>query len=620
MHPLVKEKLKNLPGSAGVYLMKDHAGVIIYVGKARNLRNRVSSYFFGEADHVKTRALVSDVADFELMLTRTEVEALLLERTLIRHHQPRYNINLRDDKEYPFVRIDFNMEWPRIEKVRRRKEDGATYVGPFGNAGLLNVMLRNVFRIFPLVRCTPHEFKNAKRPCTYYHMNLCLGPCTLPVEREQYVEHLQHALAVLQGKNRDLAQRLNQRMQEAAEAEQYERAGNFRDQLIAIKAINERQSAVVKDIEDGDAIALVHEDDRFAIHVVTVRGRLIIGGENFLVRSAVATDEEALGSFLLQYYDSRECPAHLVLPFAVPDIDGILQVATKAYGVQPRAYVAEKGESRSLVHLAKKNAAHHMEQAKLTSRRGLTELEMVRDLLRLPDLPQRIECIDISNLGETAIVASNVCFIGGKPAKDQYRHYNIETTGGQDDFGAIREVVRRRIERGLREDDWPQLLVIDGGKGQLSAALQAAAAFPNLALPIVALAKSRIIEASDTLARETVRSEERVFIPDQDVPIPLPEGSPPYRVLTRLRDEAHRFAINFHREKRTKVLQGSLLDRVNGIGPVLKKRLLERFEGLQGLRLASLEQLLTVKGMRENVAVELISRLKESEDQERMNA
>ena len=591
--------------------MKDASGTIIYVGKARNLKNRVLSYFHGEVDRHKTEVLVRHIHDLDLMLTRTEVEALLLERTLIRHHHPRFNITLKDDKEYPFVRIDFNEPWPRIEKVRRRRDDNATYVGPFGNAGMLNVMLRQVFRIFPLVRCGPHEFKNAKRPCTYYHMGLCPGPCCLPADRLAYVEHIEHALAALQGKNKELIENLTRRMLEAAAAEQFERAASFRDQIEAIKGIAERQAAVVSEIDYGDAIGLVHEGILFTVHVVMIRDKMIIGGENFHFRSELSTAKDVLSSFLLQYYDGRECPNHLILPFMVKDVAGILEVATKAEGNTPIAYVGEQGEARALLQLAKKNAAHHLQQMKSVQSRAATELEILKEMIGLEEVPRRIECIDVSNLGDTAIVASDVCFLDGKPAKDHYRRYNIsEGLGGQNDFGAINEVVKRRLERGLREDDLPDLLVIDGGKGQLAAALAAKADFPNLNLRIVSLAKSRLLEGSDSLTRESLRSDERVFLSESGDSIPLVEGTPAYRILTRIRDEAHRFAIGFHRMKRGKAFTRSVIDEIHGIGPVLKKRLLEHFGGLTGLKGASLEQLVLVPGMKENVAVELLIRLK----------
>jgi excinuclease ABC subunit C len=611
----LKEKIKHLPTQPGVYLMKDHKGTIIYVGKAKNLKNRVTSYFRGEAPSLKNRALVEDIRDFELIATNNELEALLLERNLIRHHQPRYNILLRDDKEYPYIRVHFDDPWPRLKKVRRRKDDGAFYLGPFANAGLLNTMLKTISRIFPLIRCSPHEFKAAKRPCNYYHMNMCLGPCTLPVNRDEYVQMIRNAVAILEGKNQAVRKQLKSQMEQAASEERFEEAAHLRDQLLALERIGERQIAVVQNCEDADAFGVHEDDDLVTIGVTLVRQYNIIGNENFTVGSAIDGMEDALGSFLLQYYQRRSPPPKIILPFTIDHRDQIQDILSQESATPIRIVSGRQGDLRDLVNHATQNARLHHEQTIQLNQRQKAELDMLQKLLKLEHFPRRIECIDISNTQETAIVAANVCFIDGKPAKDHYRRYHIKNTAGKpDDFASIEEVVRRRIERGIKEDHLPDLLVIDGGKGQLGAAQTAIREFPQLNLPCVSLAKSRL-QAEETPGTPQIqRSQERIFVPGQDTPIPLAEGSPTYRLMTRIRDEAHRFAITFHRQKRQALSHGSILDQVSGVGPVLKKRLLTTFGGLEGLKSASLDQLQAVKGVHEKLALSLYATLQEDNE------
>ncbi len=602
------EKLRFLPKEPGVYLMKDVKGTIIYVGKAKNLKSRVTSYFQSKDHTIKTRALVADIRDFELMLTKNEIEAILLERTLIKHHKPRYNILLRDDKEFPFIRVDFNETWPRLEKVRRRKEDGATYVGPFANPSILWTMLHTVMRIFPLIRCSRHEFANTQRPCNYYHIKMCLAPCTKPVDRNEYVFMVKNAVALLEGKNRKLVHELQQKMKEAAKQERYEHAASYRDQIFALQKIAEKQVVVVRDTDDADVIAIHEADEKFSFHVTMVRNCVVVGGENFVVAKQVETPEESLHSFILQYYDHRMLPSMIVLPFTIEDSDQLIQAISGESAPSTKTHVASNAEQRQLMALAEKNARHYLEQKDDTQKKGRVALEELQSTLKLDRFPERMECIDISNMQASAIVASNVCFVDGKPAKDFYRLYNIRSvTDSPDDFSSIEEVVRRRLQRAVADGDAPDLLVIDGGKGQLNAALKAKREFPEIDTTIVGLAKSRTDKKDRDWTQAPARTHERVFLPGAETALPLREGTPSYRLLVQLRDEAHRFAITFHRKKRSQTLQVSLLDQVPGIGPTLRKRLLETFGSINAIQNASIDQLTTVKGMKESVAVALKS-------------
>jgi len=618
------EKLGRLPKEPGCYLMKDAKGVIIYVGKATSLRNRVGHYFGapGRADF-KTRALVEDIYDFDVIITATPVEALLLERTLIKHHNPRYNINLRDDKEYPYLRIDMKEEWPRLDKVRRRKDDGAVYLGPFGSAGQLRVMLGATYRIFPLIRCSRHEFKNAKRPCNYYGMKMCLGPCTLPVPNVEYKAMVGDAIDFLAGRNRELVRSLKQKMESAAEHENYELAALVRDQLIAFESVTEKQAVVVGDVVSADVFGHASEAERAAFAVITVREGKMIGSDSFVVRTPVQTPQEALREFLILYYDGRSLPDEILLPFELgegedSDMRGaLLTNHPESQGIAIK--VPARGARQSLAQTAGKNATFQLEENDKQDQRRRSELEALKDKLKLTRLPVRMECIDISNIQGTAIVASNVCFVDGKPAKEFYRHYIVETVqNGPDDFASMREVVGRRLRRGIESGDLPDLLVIDGGKGQLSAALDAAAAYPSLPMDLVSLAKSKVDKSKrkNFIARDAPeRSYERVFFPDRELAEPLSPGTPEYRLLCQIRDEAHRFAITHHRKRRAKLAHGSDLEDVPGIGPTMRKKLLETFGGLEGLKRASLEDLLKIKGLRDAAAVALHARLRASDEE-----
>ena len=603
-------------------MMKDSKGSIIYVGKAVNLKSRLTSYFGqGAKDSQKTRRLVEKIADFDVIITKTEVEALLLERTMIKHHAPTFNILLRDDKEYPYVRVDFNEDWPRLEKVRRRKEDKAVYLGPFGSAGQLKILMNSLYRIFPLIRCSRYEFEKAKRPCNYYHMKMCLAPCVKPIEQAQYKEMMQHAVDFLKGKNREVVAEIKERMLLASAQNDFESAALYRDQLKAYESVTQRQAVVATDIGDADAIGFAEGDIRHSFHVVTVRDGFVVMGDGFVLQAPVQTADESLSAFLLQYYDGRSVPREILLPREIEDRE---QIANALLTTHPEAQhldlkVPVRSSRLDLVKIANRNAEYRLEEAVRHTEKQRVELEVVRDKLKLQKVPQRIECIDISNIQGTAIVASCVCFLGGRPAKDQYRSYVVrDVLGGPDDYASIREVVGRRLERGVRDGNLPDLMVIDGGKGQLSSAYSVLLEYKGLDMELVSLAKSRVDKSSrrhkfiDSTAPS--RSFERVFFPESEHSLALAPGTPEYRLLTQIRDEAHRFAITQHRKRRSKISHGSDLESIAGIGPAMRKSLLQVFGGVEGLKNASLDQLQAVKGIRKAAAVALHSYFRDMEE------
>ncbi|MBC7661335.1 MAG: excinuclease ABC subunit UvrC [Chitinophagaceae bacterium] len=606
------EKLKQLPQDAGVYLMKDKKGTIIYVGKAKNLKNRVSSYFQSSNQHTyKTRTLVSEICDFDLMLVQNEVEALLLERTLIRHHMPRFNILLRDDKEYPFLRICYEDPWPRIVKVRKRKDDSAHYIGPFSSSSRLNVLLRQVYKIFPLIRCSAHEFKTAKRPCNYYHMKMCLGPCTLPVDRKYYISLLKDAASLLEGNVSKLRRELEQKMKAAAKGENYELAAQLRDQIQAIDHISQQQVAILDSTVDADIIGVTSAGDKRSFNVTMVRNRTMLGGDHFIVESSAGLPAEEMTWFILQYYTNKQVPA-LVLLRDTTDLDTELaSVICQQQDTSAVIRQIKKGEEADLLDISERNAMHQLEAQENQKNQQQLGLQLLQETLELPRWPERIECIDISNLQGTAIVASDVCFVNGKPAKEFYRRYEVKTVvGAPDDFASMQEIVKRRIERALRDDDLPDLLIIDGGRPQVRAVMEVVDTYPDLNLPIVGLAKSRLDKGRRDDRRSVEASKERLVLPHQEEPIELVEGGHVFRLVTRIRDEAHRFAITYHRKKRQGISHASVLDEVTGIGPALKKRLLIEFGTIQGIADASLERLMSIKGVSEKTALNLHTTLR----------
>jgi excinuclease ABC subunit C len=611
----LKAKLSQVPDEPGCYLMKNSKGNIIYVGKAVSLKNRVGQYL-GSSSRLdfKTQHLVEDISDFEIIITKTGVEALLLERTLIKHHKPKFNILLRDDKEYPYLRIALNEDWPRIEKVRRRKEDGSVYLGPFTSPGQLKTMMDATYRIFPLIRCSKHEFANTKRPCNYFHMKMCLAPCTKPVDKAQYKSMIEDAVDFLRGNNKDLVKALRSKMEKAADQENFELAAVYRDQLTAFESITEKQSVVVHEIESADIVGFAKNEIKVSFYIMQIRDGYLVSSDLYVLKSPVQNEQEAMTEFLIQYYDGRSLPRVIALPFLLDDLDQIKIALLTSHpdhaGLTMRT--PARGIWQNLMDMAEKNATHQLKDAAIEEERRRTELEVIREKLRLTKTPHRIECIDISNIQGTAIVASNVCFIDGKPARDMYRHYTIKTVvGAPDDFSSIYEVVDRRLRRAEEEHDLPDLLVIDGGRGQLSSAMAAMALHPTVQVEIVSLAKSKVEKnrgRSEFMSTGDVRRTfERIFFPDRESPISLAPGTPEYRLFTQIRDEAHRFAISHHRKKRAKISIGSDLDAIPGIGPKLRVKLLETFGSLENLKKASLDELVNIKGLRESSAIALHS-------------
>jgi excinuclease ABC subunit C len=600
----LKERLKALPETPGVYLMRDLQGRVIYAGKALSLRNRVPNYFQASSvlpEHIA--AMVARVYDFEVITTATEKEALVLEQTMIKRHRPRFNIRLRDDKNYLYIKLPLNQDFPRITLVRRPATDGARYWGPYTHAIALRTTLKTVRRVIPYRSCKDSEFALG-RPCFYYHLNLCPAPCAGFITREQYHEQLEQVASFLDGRSDLVARRLKQQMQQAADKLEYEAAARYRDRLDAMERMAERQKVLAMSRYDQDLFGLARANGQGSVRVFSVREGRLSGSENFdlVGLGKDQSNGDVLNAFVSQYYaNATHIPKDVFVPEALPDREVIEQWLSERRGSQVSVRVPQRGKQRELLQQAAANAAETMRQMRITldydAQRTASLLNDLQAKLELPSLPIRIECYDISNIQGKSPVGSMVVFEDGRPKPAHYRHFRIKTVQGPNDFAMLQEVLRRRFGRLARSEEGipeepsfshiPDLLLVDGGKGQLSAAREVMEALGLAAVPTFGLAKE----------------QEELFRPGQSEPIRLPLDSEAMFLVQRIRDEAHRFAITFHRVVRKKHAFASVLDGISGLGPVRRRALLRQFGSIESIRNASVEELMAVKGITRPVAV-----------------
>ncbi len=602
----ILKKLAHVPAEPGVYLLKDEHRQVLYVGKAKKLKARLSSYFAkNRQNDIKTKTLVKQIADFEIFLVHTEVEALLLERTLIRDHNPKFNILLRDDKEYPLVQIDYQNQWPRIRKVRKRESSEAAYLGPYGSVTDLNLILERIFEVFPLVRCSEYEFRTRKRPCAYYHMKKCLAPCTQKVEQSVYREIVQNAQKVLEGNNKDVLRDLRARMKNAAEEQNYELATIYRDQILAFKKVGGSQSVVIAPHFEGDIIGYTVKEDWVGIHLLLLRDGKIIGNNHFNLKNPLADKEACLEAFIGQYFSRHDSAKTIIAPF-LPDNAKALATSLLSQDVTIR--LAEAAEEKKLVVMACKNAHYGLEEFLRQKTTTESKLSQLRRELGLKRVPKTIECLDISHIQGTATVGSIVRFDNGIANKQKYRLYNIADEAVKiDDYQSIYEVLSRRLRRGLEEHDLPDLIMIDGGLGQLNAAIRAKEEYPGLDFELISIAKSRLKKDSAAI----YHSPERIFTPESKEGIALVPASFTFQILTQLRDEAHRFAITQHRRRRQVVRHSSVLDQIHGLGPKTKQKLFAHFGDIEGIGKATSEELSALPGVSAALAERIVAFFRE---------
>ena len=598
----LEEKIRQFPTSPGVYLMRDAAGEIIYVGKARSLRQRVRSYFNQSGDsryHIKF--LMAKVVDIEIVLTDTEKEALLLENTFIKQHHPRYNLNLKDDKTYFSLRVDAHEEFARFTIVRKRPRDGARYFGPYSSGAAAREVLRQMIRMFPLRHYPLATCMSRTRPCLYHQIGQCSAPCHGFITREAYAVIVDGATLFLEGKGRQLVAEFKRRMIEASERMQYEDAARWRNLLRSIEVTVEKQKVVLHG-GDSDVVGFFRSGNRIELALLFIRAGVLSGSRLFSVVWEL-DDAAAISSFLQQYYIGAVfIPEEILIPLGIDDRVALAELFGELKGSRVSLILPQRGTKRELVALAGKNAmsaCQDRDEKEATAEAVLDDISM---RLHLTRIPRRIECYDISTIQGRFSVGSCVVFVSGKADRNSYRHYRIKTVEGQDDFAMLREVFQRRFSAGSRENGpLPDLVVVDGGIGQLNAVRGILAELGLTgSFDLVSLAKSRVLH--DVTAHAVIKTDERVFLPGRKNPVVLRQNSPSLLLLAAVRDEAHRFAIGYHRKLRGKEGVVSGIEAVPGIGPKRRTALLKHFGSLQRLREAALEEILAVPGMNRALA------------------
>jgi excinuclease ABC subunit C len=596
-----EEQLATLPPQPGVYLLKDKHSKVIYVGKAKNLRNRVRTYFRGGDERVQVRFLVQRVAGFETLLTSSEKEALILENNLIKQYKPRYNIRLKDDKSYVSVKVTVQQEWPRILVTRKIVKDGGRYFGPFSSASGLRETLDTIRKAIPLRTCSDGVFRNRSRPCLEYQIKRCLAPCCLPVDKELYGEHLREAVLLLEGKSTQLVRQLREEMAQAAGDLRFEDAARVRDRIRVMEQTQEPQRMVSHWGGDQDIFGLYREGGFIEAQVLFVRGGKLTSNQVYALEDFEFPDEEVVAELLTQFYQGeRYIPDEILLPVELDDSDVRMEYLSERKGRRVEIMRPQRGDKVRLVAMAAENARQSFLERRDADHQRERMLEELRTKLRLRNAPKRIECFDISNIQGSLAVGSMVTFDEGEPDKSRYRRFRIKTVEGADDFAMMYEVLKRRYERARRDNDYPDLLIVDGGVGQLNVAVEVLHELGIAEVDAVGLAKMRV--ERDARAADVRHSEERVFLPGRKNPVILRRNSTALFLLQRVRDEAHRFAITYHRVLRRRDRLRSLLDGIPGIGAERRKRLLRYFGSVRRIREASLAELAQVSGISRTLA------------------
>lgn len=611
----IREQVDSVPDCPGVYLWKDSAGEVLYVGKAKSLRKRMKQYVLGQDDREKIPLMMEQVASFDYVVTKTEIDSLVLEKNLIKQFDPPFNVDYRDDKSYPFIALTTSDPFPAIKFTRERRKPGTRYFGPYTDARAARATIEAVRRVYPICsaqcvewkRLTARDGEPTDRACFDYNVGRGPGPCVGAITREEYAESVAKVARFLGGKHKGVAEELRAQMTRAAEDLDFERAARFRNRLEAISAIEQKQKVVSASAFDADIIGFFREETIAGVHVFVVReGRVLIGNEFVLDKGLDVPVSELVSGFLLRYYDEAgSVPREIVLADEPEDAATIQEWLSASRGSNVRLRVPQRGDKREMLELAETNARHTLMRFKVRTRydeerinRALLELESA---LSLPSAPLRIECYDISTLHGTHSVGSMVVFAGGRAEKSSYRRFRVRMdTPEANDIAMMGEVLRRRFSAERTSDarfgSLPGLLIVDGGKPQLGAARAALAEMGHGDTPIVALAKR----------------EEELWLPDAEEPVVLPAGSASLYLVKRVRDEAHRFAIEYHRELRGKAMTASVLDDIPGLGPKRKKALLKEFGSVKRLRAASAEQIAAVRGIPADLATEVLAVLRQS--------
>jgi excinuclease ABC subunit C len=588
------DKLTRIGHEPGVYLLKDEDGRIIYIGKARDLRKRLAAYFksSGHTD-MKTGVLVKKIVDFDTIITGNEKEALILESNLIKRHRPRYNVVLKDDKRYPSLRLDLQEDYPSFTIVRKIGQDGANYFGPFASAHAVRETLKTINKTFKLRKCRAKDFKTRTRPCLHCQMEGCLAPCCMDVDPNVYLEQVNEAIMFLNGRTKDLIARIEQQMNTAAQAQEFEKAARLRDKMFSLQRTIEKQIAVTTDFQDRDVFAIVRSKTCSLVMVFNVVGGFLKGTRHFSFEETISTDEEAMGTFIRQYYEKPLIlPKEILVSVELQDARLIEDWFKTVKGRKVKILNPKRGEKAKLLAMAMRNAENELKEL-LAARNAETQLLLrLQKKLNLSRMPQRIECYDNSHIGASQAVASMVVFERGKPRKSAYRKFKIKADSIPDDYAYMNEVLSRRLAKLKTQPDSgsrPDLIMVDGGRGQLGIAR---AVVKDLALEdqfdIIAIAKKD---------EKKGQTQDKIFKPQRTNPIAFGKDADLLLFLQRIRDEAHRFAITFHRKRRTRAALQSELDVIPGVGKTRKAILLKHFKSVKKIREASIEQLKALPGI-----------------------
>ncbi|MBT3514058.1 MAG: excinuclease ABC subunit UvrC [Nitrospina sp.] len=598
--------LTTIPELSGIYIMKDSQGEILYIGKAKSLKTRVRSYF-QKSRHMpaRTKIFTDKVKDIKFLTTKTEAEALILESNFIKKHQPRYNVLLKDDKHYPYLRLTTQERFPRLEVVRRIKKDRATYFGPYTMVKEIRETIRLIYKIFPLRQSKDRLDGTAiRRPCLNYQMSRCLAPCAGYSLEKEYNQIVQDVVLFLKGKNNELVKSLEKKMREASNKLNYEEAGVYRDKILAVKTVLDKQKIISTSLEDQDILGYCREQSQTVVQVLIVRNGKMVGEKIYKIKSLVAADNnEILSSFLKQHYvDQILLPKKILLPHLIDDVSLISSWLSKKKKGRVRIEIPTRGEKKDLVRMAEENANFALRAELDKGELGLRSLNELRETLGLKHFPAVIEGFDISNISGKHAVGSVVVFKNGVSENTQYRRYKIADVKGIDDYAMLREVISRRYRRLLKEEKLlPNLVLIDGGLGHLSSAEKIIRELGLLEkIELACIAKGKF--------RNRIETDE-ILLPGRKQPIYFSENAPSRFLLQRIRDESHRFAISYHRKLRDKSSLASPLESISGIGKKRRLLLLKNFGGLDAIRKASMIQLQTVPGITENLAKKIIARL-----------
>ncbi len=588
-----KSFVDSLPGKPGVYRMIDASGEVIYVGKARNLKSRVSSYFLPSNVIPKVQALLRLTASMDVTITRSDTEALLLEYNLIKKHRPRFNVVLRDDKSFPYLRLSTSQEFPRLTLYRGSRKEPGRYFGPYPSAGAVRQTLHELQKLFRLRNCEDTYFANRSRPCLQYQIQRCTAPCVGLISREDYARDVDITVKVLEGRSQEVNLELGRHMDEAAQSLEFEKAARIRDQLASLKAVQAQQAITSEERHDADIVAVASAGGECAVALMFVRAGHSLGSTSFFPSAAFAEGPEVLAAFLSQYYLERDAPAEIIVEFALEEAALLEAAFSERSGHKVRIATAVRGIRLRWLQMTQTNAAEALKMRALAKSNIEESLEDLRAALNMEKTPQRLECFDISHTGGTDTVASCVVFGPEGPLKSDYRRFNISDIEPGDDYAAMFQALMRRYKR-IREGEIaaPDVLLIDGGKGQLA---QAKAVLNELQVHGMLIAG--VAKGADRRP-----GQERLFLLDRDTPIILASDSRALHLIQRIRDEAHRFAISGHRRKRAKRHNQSILETIPGLGPVKRRELLKQFGGMQGILRAGIHDLSGIRGVGSELA------------------